>query len=180
MKFSTATLLLAISTISSAAPASLLARSDLAARSDSTAQQIFDSINAWINDVDNVNTFLDQAGADGSGLQGTALASAAQTALNNASDEPTQLGIQSNLSNLSSAGQAAVSALQNNFGNVKSSLAAIISNPSDSGTVQGNLQIINGARCNIVLPSLDILWPAAAAASGATAVTFTAQRPDTC
>jgi len=61
-------------------------------------------------------------------LFGQALASGAQTAPGFASDEPTQLMIESSLSNLSQDGQDAVSALMGSFGNVISSLQLIINN----------------------------------------------------
>ena len=143
---------------------------------DASAQQIFDSINAWINDVDNVNAFLDQA----SGLSGQALADGANVALGFASDEPTQLTIESDLSTLSQDGLDAVSTLQAIFGNVISSLQGIIATPGDQGQVTGFLEIINETRCNQVLPSLDKLWPVAADASGAPPNPPPAARPAAC
>lgn len=184
MKFTTTTAAVTIATLatlSAAAPASEYNTFKHVAKRDSSATQVFNSINSWIGDVDAVNSFLDTVGVAGTGLAGSALASAAQTALNYAMDEPNELKIQSNLSNLSPAGQAAAAALQANFGNVISSLQAIIANPNDvDDTVIGSLEIINGARCNIVLPNLDILWPAAALASGAPGGVPTAEVPSVC
>jgi hypothetical protein len=143
---------------------------------DPTADQIFASINAWINDVHNVNQFLNVAQT----LSPTDLATQATTALGFAQDEPSQLQIESDLSNLSDAGKQAVSALQGNFGNVVNSLQGIIAAPGDADQVLGFLEIINGVRCSIVLPSLDILWPAAADASGAPPNPPKAERPNAC
>jgi hypothetical protein len=143
---------------------------------DPTADQIFASINAWINDVHNVNQFLNVAPT----LSPSDLAAQATTALGFANDEPTQLTIESDLSNLSDAGKQAVSALKGNFGNVITSLQGIIAAPGDAGQVLGFLEIINGVRCSIVLPSLDILWPAAADASGAPSGVPAAERPQAC
>jgi hypothetical protein len=163
-------------TIFTLALAAVAAAAPTISKRDASAQQIFDSINAWINDVSNVNAFLNQA----SSLSGQALADGANTALGFAMDEPVQLSIESSLSNLSPDGQNAVAALQGNFGNVISGLQGIIQAPDDAGSVTGFLEIINDTRCNIVLPSLDILWPAAADASGAPPNPPPAQRPDAC
>jgi hypothetical protein len=147
---------------------------------DPTAQQIFDSINAWINNVDNVNAFLNEA-SDLLNANDGSLLPAAQTALDNANDEPIQLEIQSDLSNLSAAGQGAVSALMGIFQTgVIDQLNAIVANPTDPDTVNNAVNTINNARCNVVLPSLDILWPAAADASGAPPNPPPAQRENAC
>ena len=61
-----------------------------------------------------------------------------------------------------------------------SSLQGIINAPGDADQVLGFLEIINDTRCNIVLPSLDVLWPAAADASGAPPNPPAAERPDAC
>lgn len=147
---------------------------------DPTADQIFNSIDAWIMNVDNVNAFLNEASSLLAANDGSLLA-AAQTALDNASHEPIQLEIQSDLSNLSAAGQEAVSALQGIFQTgVLDQLNAIIANPTDSDTVNDAVNAINNARCGTVLPSLDVLWPAAADASGAPSNPPPAQRENAC
>ena len=145
-------------------------------KGDPTAQQIFDSINSWINDVHNVNCFLNRAVS----LTGDDLVSGAQTALSFASNEPFQLAIESKLPNLSQEGKDAVAALQKNFGGVITSLDGIITDPNNRGSVNGFFKTINTVRCNIVLPSLDALWPAAAKASGASPNRPRAERPNAC
>ncbi len=87
---------------------------------------------------------------------------------------------ESSLSNLSPAATQAVQALSGSFGNVISSLQGLIASPSDSRGVLGFLEIINGTRCDIVLLNLDILWLAAADASGKTPVNFNAEVPAVC
>lgn len=175
----------ALTALSTAAPATNPAYATFSTRRsiqkrDPTAQQVLDSINAWINNVDNVNSFLNEASSLLSAADGSLLP-AAQTALDNASDEPIQLSILGGLSNLSSDGQGAVAALMGIFGSgVIDNLNAIIANPTDPNTVNNAVAGINDARCNVVLPSLDILWPAAADASGAPPNPPPAQREDAC
>jgi hypothetical protein len=95
------------------------------------------------------------------------LQSGAQTALDNANDEPIQLSILSNVSNLDSSGTAAAQLLAEVFGNVITQLQNIINNPSDSQTISTALHIINNTRCLNVLPAATNLWAAAASAVGA-------------
>lgn len=176
--------LAALTALSTAAPATNTAYAKFTKsriqKRDPTADQIFNSINAWINNVDNVNTFLNEAASLLAANDGSLLP-AAQTALDNASDEPIQLQIQSDLSNLSADGQGAVSALMGIFQTgVLDQLSNIISNPTDPDTVNNAVNTINNARCNVVLPSLDILWPAAADASGAPPNPPPAQRENAC
>lgn len=179
------TSLAALTALSTAAPTTNPAyasftKSRSIQKRDPTAQQVFDSINAWINNVDNVNAFLNEASSLFSANDGSLLP-AAQTALDNASDEPIQLTILSGLSNLSDAGQGAVSALMGIFQTgVIDNLNAIIANPTDPDTVNNAVSAINDARCGTVLPSLDTLWPAAADASGAPPNPPPAQRENAC
>ena len=125
------------------------------------AEEITYSIEAWENDVNNVNAFLNEALS----LTGIVLQAAAQVALNYAQDEPTQLGIECALPNLSQAGKAACANLQEVFGMVIVGLEGIIADPDYEYTVRQNLDLINETRCKSVLPSLDVLWSAAADAS---------------
>ncbi|RFU30444.1 hypothetical protein B7463_g5910, partial [Scytalidium lignicola] len=126
-------------------------------------QDVINSINAWINNVDNVNNFLDAA----PGLDPQDLQSQAETALDNANDEPIQLQILSDVSGLDESGQQAANLLAEVFGNVPTQLQNIINDPGDSGVVQTALQVINNVRCLNVLPAVTALWAAAASASGA-------------
>lgn len=133
---------------------------------------VFDSINRWIQDVDQVNNFLNLAAtlADPSG----AAADTKQTSL----DEPVELGTLSSVPGLSDEANNAVLLLQESFGNVPTDLQSIVDDPSPDN-VQVQLNSINNVRCLNVLPSLHILWPAAAAAVGAP-VPPPANRPDAC
>lgn len=121
---------------------------------------VFNSINQWIQDVDSVNNFLNTAA---SLPDPTAFAAATkQIALN----EPVQLGILSSVPGLSNQANQAVLLLEEVFGNVPTDLQNIVDDPAPSN-VQEQILLINNARCLNVLPALDILWPAAAAAVGA-------------
>jgi hypothetical protein len=123
-------------------------------------QDVINSIIAWINDVNNVNSFLNSAG----GLSGDDLGSAAQTALGFAQDEPVQLGI---LGSVVDPSNPDVQTLQTVFGQVLTGLQNIINDPNDSDQVNSNVNLINQVRCINVLPSASGLWTAAAAAVGA-------------
>jgi hypothetical protein len=166
------TSLAALIALSTAAPANNPTYTAFSARRriqirDTTAQQVLDSVNAWIHNVDNVNSFLNEASSLLSAADGSLLP-VAQTALDNASDEPIQLQILGDISNLSSDGQGAVAALMGIFGSgFIDNLNAIIASASDPDTVNNAVAGINDARCNVVMPSFDILWRAAADASGA-------------
>jgi len=123
-------------------------------------QDVINSIVAWINDVDNVNSFLNKA----AGLSSGDLQSAAQTTLGFAQDEPTQLSI---LGSVVDPSNLDVQTLQTVFGQVLTGLQNIIDNPDDVGQVHSNVDLINHVRCINVLPSASGLWTAAAAAVGA-------------
>ena len=141
------------------------------------AEQITYSIEAWENDVDNVNAFLNSKALN---LAGEDLKAAAQFALNYAQDEPTQLVIQCALPNLSQAGKAACATLQEVFGIVIDGLEGVIADPDWEYTVRQNIDLINKTRCKSVLPNLDVLWSAAAKASGAKIYAPRAERPLAC
>ena len=146
------------------------------APNDATADEITYSIEVWEEDVDHVNAFLNTALS----LTGAELAAAAQVALNFAQDEPVKLARECALPHLSQAGLAACATLQEDFGKVIIGLEGIIGDPDYGYNVRQNLEIINEARCSIVLPNLDILWAAAARASGAKIHALKAERPEAC
>lgn len=123
-------------------------------------QDVINSISAWINDVNNVNSFLNSA----HGLSGDDLKTAAETTLGFAQDEPTQLEI---LGSVVDPGNLDVQTLQIVFGQVLTGLQNIIDNSGDAGIVSSNVQFINEVRCINVLHSAEGLWAAAAAAVGA-------------
>lgn len=179
------TSLAALTALSTAVPTTSLVYNTFSTRHsiqkrDPTADQVLASINAWIMNVDDVNTFLNEAASLLAANDGSLLIQA-QMALDNASDEPIQLTILGDLSNLSSDGQGAVAALDAIFpSGVIANLKAIIMNPTEPDTVNTAVAGINDARCNVVLPNLDILWPAAADASGAPPNPPAAQREDAC
>jgi hypothetical protein len=143
-----------------------------------SADMVVTAINKWNNDVGNVNSFLNLAPSQTAGD----LQNAAEEALINANDEPTELNVLAGLGDaLGSDGQAAVLLLQETFGNVPSSLQAIIDDPGNADLVKVKLQQINSARCCNVLPALDKLWPASANAVGvADQVNLVVPRPNAC
>jgi len=135
-------------------------------------QGVIESIRSWISDVDNVNSFLNSA----SGLSGSDLQSAAQTALSFAQDEPTQLGV---LGSVVGPDNLDFQTLQTVFGQVIDKLQGIIDNPNDTGLAHRNVDTINSVRCTNVLFSASGLWAAAAAAVGAPPPPQ-ADRPNAC
>ncbi|KAF2730964.1 hypothetical protein EJ04DRAFT_584462 [Polyplosphaeria fusca] len=143
------------------------------------AQQVEDAINSWFNDVTNVNSFLNSAPT----LSSANIGQASMNALVSANDEPNELMILAALGPaLGADGQNAVTLLMETFLNVPSSLQNIIDNPQDGDNqfTKTQLQQINGARCCNVLPALDKLWPASAAAAGIANPQPTVPRPDAC
>lgn len=135
-------------------------------------QDVFNSVVAWTNDVNKVNSFLNSAGS----LSGDDLVNAAETALSFAQDEPVQLGILSSVAGLNNPD---VRTLQAVFGQVITGLQNIIANPDDAGLVSSNVNLINHVRCINVLQSAEGLWAAALAAVGAPA-SPRANREDAC
>jgi hypothetical protein len=160
--------------LSAAAPSKPLTR-----RQDPGSQGTITAINTWVADVDQVNGFLNLVALNPQ-LSTADLVANAQIALARAQDEPVELGILSQVPSLSAAGQDGVSTLQGVFVNVINSLNNIINDPT--GDVAGNVGVINEVRCCFVLPSVDELWPAAAAAEGVTdqVISLKAGRPDAC
>jgi hypothetical protein len=136
-------------------------------------QDTINAINSWNNDVNNVNTFLNNAPGQSAGD----VELAAQEALLNANDEPVQLGILASIPGLSDDATQAVTLLKETFGNVPTSLQNII----DGGDKDNNLNTINHTRCCNVLPALDVLWTAAATDEGvANQVNLVVPRPTAC
>ncbi|RFU25123.1 hypothetical protein B7463_g11210, partial [Scytalidium lignicola] len=101
------------------------------------------------------------------GLAPQDLQSRAQTALDNANDEPIQLEILSGLGGLDNSGVVAAQLLGQVFPTVPEQLQNIINSPDDFNTVQSALSSINNVRCKDVLPAVTDLWAAAASLSGA-------------
>lgn len=146
---------------------------------DPSTEAVEDAINTWNVDVDGVNNFLNNAPS----LTCTALQQAAQTALELASNEPTQLNVLASITDFSDDQQyeGAVLNLQEVFGNVPTSLQNIVNNPNDAQSVATQLQQINGVRCCNVLPDLDILWQDAADDYGiSNLVNTVVPRPNAC
>ena len=168
--YATSLLALIAATTAIPFPAELVAR-------DTSQDQAQTAIDNWRTDVMNVNTFVDEAAS----LTPPDLQSAAQTALSFANDEPVELGVLSNITELPDNALNAIQLLMEVFGNVPSSIQNIINDPSDPSDVNTQLQQINGVRCCDVLPALDILWQAAADDEGiSNLVNTTVPRPNAC
>ena len=144
-----------------------------------SAQDVVNALNTWLTDVKNVNSFLNDAPneAPGSNLGGLA-----RGALNNAMDEPTQLGTLACIPALTDAAEAAITSAANGFmTNVLQPLMDIVVNSADQDAITADLQQINVFRCCTLLPDLDVLWTAAATDEGvADQVDLTVPRPDAC
>jgi hypothetical protein len=121
------------------------------------------AILSWNADVVMVNSFLNMAGS----LSGSSLSDAATIANSFANDEPAELGILACIPNLGDDANNAIDSLSAVFGaDVLDNLATIINSPDDTAAVTAAINGINSIRCCTVLPSVDILWPAAANALG--------------
>ncbi|KAK3054199.1 hypothetical protein LTR09_004977 [Extremus antarcticus] len=117
------------------------------------------SITQWTQDVNTVNSFLNTV----SGIIGDSatLGSAAQTALNSATDEPCQLMTLSSAPDLMDvpAFTCAVQDLMEVFDtHVLMPLTKILVNPSETTTAQAAVDEINFFRCCNVLPDVDVLF----------------------
>ena len=143
---STAAALALLTTIYRAAPTYNTFESTLSRR-ESSSTDIFNSINAWIADADNVNAFLDIVGVSGTAVAGSALAAGAQIALNSPNNEPMQLMVESSISSVSPAGVQAAAMLNKNIANVISNLQLIIADLFRVGSVLRVSDIIDGAWC---------------------------------
>ncbi len=118
------------------------------------------SITQWTQDVNTVNSFLNTV----SGIIGDSatLGSAAQTALNSATDEPCQLMTLSSAPDLMDvpAFTCAVQDLMEVFDtHVLMPLTKILVNPSETTTAQAAVDEINFFRCCNVLPDVSELSP---------------------
>ena len=172
MKVTAAATLLALTTLSSAAPTTSRFR-----RQTPSGIDVINSVNSWTNDINNVNAFLNTA----STLSGDALAAAAQTALGFAMDEPVQLMLEGSLPGLSQDGLNAAADLMQVFQvGVLDNLQNIINEPTNTVLVQESINIINQVRCTRVLPDVDVLWPAALAAVNIGPPPPPAQRENAC
>lgn len=105
-------------------------------------QQVTAAIDAWLRDIQAVNTFVDTAGALGAD-QPQAVSDAAATALVAAKDEGTQNDALAALVALDASGRAAAADLANQFGIIGPAIEDTVANPQN---VQKNLDAINGAR----------------------------------
>jgi len=145
--------------------------------SEPSQSDVVTAINRWNNDVGNVNSFLNLAPSQNP----EDLLNAAEEALLNAQDEPTELGVLSCITGLADDATNAIANLQQVFGQVPSSIQNIINNPGDATVVASNLQTINNVRCCNVLPDLDVLWTAAADDEGVSnQVNLSVPRPNAC
>ncbi|KAJ3008479.1 hypothetical protein HKX48_008504 [Thoreauomyces humboldtii] len=121
------------------------------------------AINNWNNDVINVNSFLNSAASIVDSGDTQSLIDAAQTALNFATDEPTNLATLAAICDVQlPSGQdpysQAVATLQRVFPDVPARLQDIINNAGDASIVHGDVDGINQDRCCFVLPSVDTLF----------------------
>ncbi|CAN8102952.1 unnamed protein product [Discula destructiva] len=108
---------------------------------DDLAQQVASSINSWLQDIQNVNTFVDTAGGLTSAQD---ISNAAATAFVSAQDEGTQNNNLAQLTTLDASGNAANIDLANQFNIIGPAINDTASNPQN---LQMNLAKINGARC---------------------------------
>ena len=144
-----------------------------------STQMVLSALQTWNTDVNNVNNFLnveptDTLGADLEGL--------AKGALNNAMDEPLELGILACIPALSTAAENAITSAANGFmTNVLMPLMDITVNGANGPQVTADLLQINTFRCCTLLPDLDVLWPAAADDEGiSNQVNTVVPRPNAC
>lgn len=104
------------------------------------AQQVQDNVNQWLQDIKDVNTFVDTA----AGLQSDQeISDAAKTAFVAAQDEGTQNDNLAAAVKLDSLGALANKDLANQFGIIGPAINDTIFNPQN---LQKNLDAINGAR----------------------------------
>lgn len=142
-----------------------------------SAQDVANALGTWLNDVKNVNNFLNIVGGitDPNSIEGLA-----QGALNNALDEPLELNV---LACIPALGQNAAidSAAAGFMTNVVQPLMDIVVNGANPAQVEADVLQINTFRCCTLLPDLDSLWLAAAEDEGLIgSVDVTVPRPDAC
>lgn len=134
----TATLTLALAAIVLAKPMPAKGKSNAA--NAGNAQQVSSAIDSWLQDIKDVNTFVDTA-ANLKNAQD--ISDAAATAFVAAQDEGTQNDNLAKLANLDASGLAANQDLLNQFNIIGPAINDTISNPQN---LQKNLDAINGAR----------------------------------
>lgn len=104
------------------------------------AQQVQDNVNQWLQDIKDVNTFVDTALTLKSNQE---ISDAAATAFTAAQDEGTQNDNLAGAVQLDSIGALANKDLANQFGIIGPAINDTIFNPQN---LQKNLDAINGAR----------------------------------
>jgi hypothetical protein len=142
-------------------------------------EDVLSALQTWNNDVINVNNFLNfvSTNTDVSTLGGLA-----QGALDNAMDEPLELGILACIPGLTDDAENAITSAANGFmDNVLDPLMDIVVNGANSALVNADVLQINTFRCCTLLPDLDVLWLAAAEDEGLVGqVNLSPPRPDAC
>lgn len=141
-----AALTLALAAIAAAKPMPAKGKASAAAGAKN-AQAVSDSINSWLQDIKDVNTFVDTA-ANLKNAQD--ISDAAATAFVAAQDEGTQNDNLAKLAKLDASGLAANQDLANQFNIIGPAINDTISNPQN---LQKNLDAINGARYDDPSPS---------------------------
>lgn len=142
-----------------------------------SATDVLNALIAWNSDVVNVNDVLNNAATDGAELGGLA-----QGALDNAMDEPTQLGVLACIPALADAAEDAINSAAAGFQiNVLDPLMDVVVNAANLGQVDADLGVINQFRCCTLLPDLDVLWLAAGEDEGLVGqVNLSPPRPNAC
>lgn len=137
MKYAAA-LTLALAAIVAAKP--MPAKGGKASSKAALAQQVQDNVNQWLQDIKDVNTFVDTALNLKSNQE---ISDAAATAFTAAQDEGTQNDNLAGAVQLDSLGALANKDLANQFGIIGPAINDTIFNPQN---LQKNLDAINGAR----------------------------------
>lgn len=184
--FTTAAAVLALATLSSgAAVQKRQSACILQTVTNPNQQQVEDSINQWLADVETVNGFLNSAADLIAANDPSNLQAQAQAAFTNAVDEPCQLmtlASQPDFSDGPAAFTCAVQDLMNVFQiHVLDNLQTIINDPSNTASVHSAVNDINAFRCCNVLGDASILWLDSADDNGiSNVVTLTAPLEDAC
>lgn len=142
-------------------------------------QDVLSALETWNSDVENVNTFLNGVAADTDPLS---LEGLARGALDNAMDEPLELGILACIPGLTDDAENAITSAADGFmNNVLVPLMDIVVNGANTPQVDADVLQINTFRCCTLLPDLDVLWLAAAEDEGIVGqVNLNVPRPDAC
>ncbi|KAJ4425187.1 hypothetical protein N0V82_000242 [Gnomoniopsis sp. IMI 355080] len=136
------------------------------------AQQVQDNVNQWLQDIKDVNTFVDTAAGLNSDQE---ISDAAKTAFVAAQDEGTQNDNLAAAVKLDSIGALANKDLANQFNIIGPAINDTIFNPQN---LQKNLDAINGARCPPPVGDGAILEEGAVQLAAAQAVGATADAPE--